>query len=193
MEFFIINSNKLKIKMTSDDMKKYGISPTDSGRDSPRIRRAFWSVLDEAREACGFTASGEKLLLQLYPSDGGGELFVTKLTKIGGSREQSLMHSESVAMLQSRPTVYRFSSFSRLVCAAKRVPTEAKNAASEAYLSDDGAYYLVLEERSLRGAPSEVSLIGEFASEVPYILLPYIREHSTVIVENSALNLLSEL
>ena len=76
MEFLVVSKSKLKIMMSRDDMKKYGIDGEDIDYDNPKIRRSFWKILDEAKERCGFEASGDKVLIQYYPSKDGGEIFV---------------------------------------------------------------------------------------------------------------------
>ena len=193
MEFLIINENKLKITLTPEEMTEYNIDPNDSDYENPKTRRAFWRILDVARERCGFKMSGDKLLIQFYPAAAGGEIFVTKLGKIASGAERTISKSGNVAMLSSRHAIYRFSDFSSLLTVARALSDEAKERQSKLYFSEDGNYYLFMEERNTSGFFSELTILGEFASEVPGNLEPYITEHSEAVAEQNALLLLSEL
>ena len=193
MEFLIINENKLKITLTPEEMTEYNIDASDSDCENPKTRRAFWRILDVARERCGFKMSGDKLLIQFYPAAAGGEIFVTKLGKIASGAERTISKSGNVAMLSSRHAIYRFSDFSSLLTVARALSDEAKERQSKLYFSEDGNYYLFMEERNTSGFFSELTILGEFASEVPGNLEPYIKEHSEAVAEQNALLLLSEL
>ncbi len=179
--------------LTPEDMTEYNIDPDDSDYENPKIRRAFWRILDVARESCGFRISGDKLLIQFYPAAGGGEIFVTKLGRIASGAERTISKSGNVAMLTSRHAIYRFSDFSSLLTVARALSDEAKSRQSRLYFAEDGNYYLFMEERSTSGILSELTLLGDFASEVPGNLEPYIVEHSEAVAEENALSLLSEL
>ena len=193
MEFLIINDNKLKITLSPEDIAEYNIDPDDSDYENPKTRRAFWRILDVARERCGFKISGDKLLIQFYPAAGGGEIFVTKLGRVALGAERTISKSGNVAMLSSRHAIYRFSDFSSLLTVARSLSEEAKKRQSRLYFAEDGNYYLFMEERNTSGILSELTIIGDFASEVPGTLGPYIAEHSETVAEENALELLSEL
>ncbi len=194
MEFLVVNSNKLKIMMNKDDMLRYGIDPNDADYDNNKTRSAFWRVLDTACAECGFSVNGDKLLIQFYPSGDGSELFVTKLGRIGSAAERSIARSQNVAMLTSRNAVYRFLGIEELIKLSRTLSEEAKGAKSNLYFSDDGAFYLTVEERGAYGALGELERIGEFGASLPYTIEPYIIEHSNKISQDgNALFLLSEL
>ena len=193
MEFLIVSSSKLKIMMSREGMEKFGISDSDEDYSSPEVRRALWKILDTARDECGFDVSGDKILIQFYPTKDGCEIFVTKLGKIGASAERSITKSQNVAMLSSKPSIYKFPNLEALISASKNVLCETLSRAVRLYASDDGEYYLMLEERNSPPAPSELLVFGEFAKEVPKSLEPYIIEHSEHVASVSSLSVLAEL
>ena len=81
LELILINSSKLKIMMTSEDMKQYDLKCENIDYDNTETRRAFWSILDEAKQRTGFDAASDKVFVQLYPSKCGGcEMYITKLS-----------------------------------------------------------------------------------------------------------------
>ena len=180
MEFLVVSDSKLKIMMNRDEMKKYNIDGEDIDYDDPRTRRSFWRILDVAREKCGFEASGDKVLIQFYPSKDGSEIFVTKLGIISSVAERSIMKSSKVAMLEARIAIYRFESKDALLGVIKcNGLCENKNA-TRAFVDSRGIYYMITEERtgSRRGELREIS---EFGTELPANLSGYIAEHAEEI------------
>ena len=80
MELIVIDETKLKIMLTPPDMRHYDLHAERMTTANAATRNAFRHIFDDARERIGFDTSGERLLVQLYTSRGGGcEIFVTKL------------------------------------------------------------------------------------------------------------------
>ena len=80
MELIVISNSKLKIMLTSEDMREYSLDCNTLDYENTETRRAFWSILDEAKQRTGFDAASEKVFVQVYPSKKGGcEMYVTKL------------------------------------------------------------------------------------------------------------------
>jgi hypothetical protein len=108
VEFLLIGDMKLKIVMSESDMQAYKL---DRGRDysSPAYRRAFWRVLEKAKEEVGFDPDGDKVLIQFYPMrQGGCEVFVTKLGALSKDSVRSVTHSDNVDLLSHSKSFYCF-------------------------------------------------------------------------------------
>ena len=71
MELILISDSKLKIMLTRDDMQQYALNCDTIDYDNTETRRAFWSILDEAKHRTGFDAAAERVFIQLYPSKEG--------------------------------------------------------------------------------------------------------------------------
>ena len=182
MDFLVVSDSKLKIMMSREDMKKYEIDSDNIDYDDPKVRRTFWRILDAAREACGFEASGDKVLIQFYPSKEGSEIFVTKLGLIPSGAEKTIAKSSKVAMLTTKRSIYKFSTFSSLVSAAKIIDTVACERQPRAYFDERGFYYLVAEERrGYNERAADISAISEYGRQIPENLAAYISEHSNEI------------
>ena len=190
MDYLVINENKLKIMLTPKDVCDYGIECEKSDYSKPETRKAFWRVLDKAREECGFKVSGEKLLIQYYPSKSGAEIFVTKLGKISVGVEKSITSSDSIAMLSSKNMIYRFSSLEELERLCRETVKKGADCGADVYYSEDGSYYLFFEERCDFGVLSPFSIASEFAEEVPQNMESYIKEHSEALIVGKAFSLL---
>ena len=92
MELIMISNSKLKIMLTSEDMKEYSLDCNTLSYENTETRRAFWSILDEAKHRTGFDAASERVFVQVYPSKKGGcEMYVTKLGVFSGKKQ---VHNE---------------------------------------------------------------------------------------------------
>ena len=192
MEFLIISENKMKIMLSSEEVVQYGIEAEKSDYRDPAVRKAFWKILDRARDECGFKVTGDKLLIQYYPSKSGSEIFVTKLGKLSLGVERSISGADSIAMLSSRNMIYRFENFEDLSRLAREINRLASDAAADVYFSEDGCYYLFFEERSDFRSLSPFSIVSEFADEIPQTMEIYIKEHSEPVAIGDAFSRLAE-
>lgn len=175
MEYLVINESKLKIIMTGEDAKRYGLNTLGADYDSPEARRRFWRVLDDAALAVGFSSKGDKVLIQYYPSrDGGCEIFVTKLGALSTSASRAVAGAENVTTISLLPDIFRFESMGDLLIAlrllsAKRDPT------AEVWQGDGGAHLLLIEEKEIDERARAV--LSEYSVHLSRDILPFIREH----------------
>lgn len=179
MDFLVVSESKLKIMLTREDMKKYGIDSVDVDYDDPKTRRRFWKILDDAKEKCGFDVAGDKVLIQFYPAKEGSEIFVTKLGVLPVGAERAISKSSKVAMLSTRRCIYKFESLDAMICAAKIIGDGSSDRRPRAFIGDNGAYYIVADERggaSERGC--DFSYITEYGKEIPSNVGAYIAEHA---------------
>ena len=181
MDFLVVNDSKLKIMMNRDDMKEYGIDGDDIDYENPRIRRAFWRILDVAREECGFDSSGDKILIQYYPAKDGCEIFITKLGLISQGAERTIAKSGKVAMLETKKRVYKFQNLSSLVGAVRIIKMEECEGLPRAFVDECGSYYILTEERISANKAKEISYLTEYGTQVPSIISSYILEHAREI------------
>ena len=83
MELIPVNSQKLKIILTKDDMASFDITNQDLDYSSAKTRKALGNILEKAKAEAGFEAGHDKLYIQVFLSlDGGCEMFFTKRTKL---------------------------------------------------------------------------------------------------------------
>ncbi len=215
MELIRINDNKLKIMLTSHDMKNYALDAQTLSCGTEETRRAFRSILHDAGVGSGFEEGKDKIYVQYYPSrEGGCEMFVTKLALVGNDTPKS--HSETAAKPSAAlianvkeqaapPSVlaYRFGTLPLLLHACRHVgkviaPTRNKST-SAAYRDDCGKFYLTLDPASLSYRSDDeyttlTHLLGEFGTACPgRDLRSYIAEHATPLCRTHAIETLGEL
>lgn len=191
MEFLVVNKTKLKAILDKEDMEKYNLDPECEGGGGAKARRAFREILAKAEEEVGFGTGRDKVLIQLYPSrDGGGEIFVTKLTAAGKQNLKAIADSDNVMMLATVKRLYKFDNLEDLILGAKCVKDE--DIKSDVYYLQ-GAYFLAAEGRCEHSRFTEISRLSEFAERLPEKLIPYITEQGKLISEGAALEAFSRL
>lgn len=194
MELILINEKKLKIMLTPEDMREYEIDCDSVDYARTETRRAFWSILDEAKHRTGFDAASERVYIQLYPSrEGGCEMYVTKVGLIAAPGGESAGQG-MLRVAPERRLAYSFDGLETLLraCRQLRGITEAQNSA--AFIDADGKCYLCFS--GVRGfcIPDSFGVLGEFGeSEDPDGMLGYLGEHCKCICNTDAVNTLGAL
>ncbi len=83
MELIKVNTAKLKVILTPNDIQELDIDSNSFDSSSHLSQKAFRNILLKAKEKVGFDAYGCKLYADYFPSrDGGGELYLTRKAKI---------------------------------------------------------------------------------------------------------------
>ncbi len=197
MELILINASKLKIMLTDTDMEKYDLKAETVDYDNTATRRAFWSILDDAKTETGFDAASDRLFIQMYPSrDGGCEMFVTKL----GAAEINIpdkKRGRSGIKWEEKPKerlfVYSFECLNFLMRVCKRLWLLGRRGRSCAYVEDSGKCYLFLWEKGT-DCPRTHTFIHEYGnSEHAETMLLYIKEHAAPLCEERAVETLGAL
>lgn len=209
MELILINSSKLKIMLTGDEMKKYDLDTDMIDYDTTATRKAFWSILDDARSETGFDAASDRVFIQLYPSKKGGcEMYVTKLgescalprtgrTPSGTSRGSlQIIPADRRSGGRGRLGAYAFETLEALLCVCRLLLARNWDGESRAYKDRHGKFFLLLAEPDMGGyAPlDELSFISEYGtSENAERLRLYISEHATCLCAADAVGKLGVL
>ena len=195
MDFLLIGDSKLKITVTSDEIQMYGLSELIGGTNNHATRRNFWKILNKAEAEVGFTPSRDKLLVQLYRTSGGCEIFVTKLGLLSQSSARLVERSDKVTLISRRILAYRFDCPRDLINAARVVKRRlgGEKSQSDAYVSEDGACFLLIEEYEKGDEDSEFLELSEFGNRLTADAIPYIREHMTEIGNKNAVELLASI
>lgn len=192
MEFLLIGESKIKIVLNKEESVEYNLGNGEiSGADS---RRSFWTLINIARERCGFDPAGDKLLIQFYPMKDGTEIFVTKLGILPDSSARLVSRSDKISLLSKKRSIYAFDSLDDLILAAHAVEKIARgiDIESDVYLSND-KYFLSIEEYGKGGETVEFPCILEFATPITAELSAYIIEHSTCLTEGDGIERFSSL
>lgn len=192
MEFLLIGEAKLKIIMSEEESVRYKLGSLGSECNTAEGRRAFWQVLDMAKSEVGFDPAGDKVLIQFYPVKAGGcEVFVTKLGILPGNSARLVSKSDKISMLSRRKSYYSFDGLAELsgaIAALKRTLGNFKPHA-DVYGSENGKYYLSIEEYGKGGESLEFPSILEFGRSVSTDLQLYVNEHFDKLTDGDALEM----
>ena len=175
----------MKVKLSDDEIKKYSLYEIESERVEIGMRKGLWQLMDIAKARHGFSLSGEKLLIQFYKTDLGGELFVTKLSRQSQRAEKLLDGASNITLLKEESLILRFADADSVI-RALLVLGASEPYGAQLYFSDDECYYLVCTVRG--GAFSDIGFLSEFGEQVPEEVFPAILEHSRLLAKNGELS-----
>ena len=102
MELIIINEYKIKIVMTEQDMRDYGLDENEFYCSVTNTRDILEKIIHRSGIRTGFENinKSERLLLQLYPEKSGGcELYVTRLEMELGEEAAVRRDNENKALV----------------------------------------------------------------------------------------------
>lgn len=195
MEFLLIGESKIKIVLNKEEAERYKLDSVAPDVSGPGARRAFWRILDMAREEVGFDPAGDKVLIQVYPLKSGGcEIFVTKLGILSESSARLVSKSDRIAMLSKKRSLYSFDSLDDIISASRAVKNQSGSTSPGSDVYTDGEkYYLAIEEYGKGGEPLEFPCILEFSSALTADLSVYISEHSTCLTDGDGIERFCEL
>lgn len=216
MELIMISSSKLKIMLSADDMQKYSLDADIDYADS-KTRKAFRSILEEARQKTGFDAQSEKIFIQLYPSKKGGcEVYITKIgedseaeecselslklcgektTRRGYERSTGIIPAPKKQAAKERSRAYSFSSSEHMIAVCKRLLAQGWKGQSSAY-SGEGRFYIILKDKGSSEFIflDKLSFIIEYGSPENHdTLMKFLCEHTNCICKVGAVEKLGVL
>ena len=196
MELILIGDTRLKVMLTAEEVRRFALDLCDAEADGVEAKAALRELFCEIRRKSGFDAESERVLVQLYPSKGGGcEIFLTKLGKSGRARAIPERTGEMTAPPELRPVLFCFRGLSELLSVCRQLHRIGYALLSTVYLSDDGCYYLVLQEKPRVGTrPGALSFVEEFGERRGGVTaLTYIKEHGFCIAAGDAVARLAVL
>ena len=192
MDFIRISDSKIKVTLSQKDLDRY-VAEGERG-DPSGSHGTLRAILREIRRETGFDATGERVLMQMFPaSDGGCELFVTRLGKLPDDRVRGQAPLPA-APLPLRSAVFVFEGLSPLLAVCRHLKHIGYPHLSAVYYGDDRLWYLVLQEQIPRDRPSPLSFAEEFGTRRRAgATLAYIKEHGTCISGSDAVAALAPL
>ena len=210
MELILISNSKLKIMLSAEDLKEFGLSADTLDYSNTETKRMFWDVLGRAKKAVGFDTDGHRVLVQLYPSrDGRCELFITRLGAVCQSECKEGAEEETISVItkgnMSKPqkkssslksAVFSFDTMEYMLAVCRRLFALNYTGDSEAYLGDDCRCYLFLSDVE----PPDYILLDEYSFITEYgtpenavALAHFVAEHAKPICAENAVSALSKL
>ncbi len=210
MELLQISDSKLKVMLSGEDLASFDLRAEDLDYSNTETKRMFWDILNRAKQTIGFNTDGARVLVQLYPSRSGEcEIFITKLGSICrtcgesvGTDEiplQPLLHYKPLHHSphgKGKTGAFGFEQMEWMILVCRRLCGIGYSGESEAYIGDNGRYYLFLDGLDPDGyiPLDEYSFIVEYgSSENVEALRGFLGEHGRAICEENAVERLGIL
>ncbi|MBR2972475.1 MAG: adaptor protein MecA [Clostridia bacterium] len=177
MKFLNISDIKLKVTLSPEDCRDYGIDTAKGEISTREVRRAVRVIIERAREECGFSVGSDRILVQTYPLPSGEcELLITRLSAVPHRERAVLTSSDGMSTMEHRRGVYRFSSIDDLRSAVRAAYRE--DAECDLYLDDLGRYYLHVSEHVTDGL-SEFEIFIEYGERLAALPIAVLSEYGT--------------
>ena len=196
MELIVICDTRLKIMLTGEDMAHYDLGDPCKEEVSPHTREALRHILTDARAEIGFDTEGDRLLVQLYASKGGGcEIFVTKLEDTGEARLIKRIQGEVSDVGQKRTVWMRIETLEDLTALCRRLKAGGYRGESCLYISEgrESLWYVSLTVHELWDGTVDHPYLWEYGTEVKEEISLYLAEYGRGICTDNAVERLSEL
>lgn len=211
MELIMVNSLKLKIILTPEDMRELNITNETLDYGLPDTRKAFKSILERAREETGFDIKSDKVYVRIFPSpDGGCEMFLT--------RRSNLMPEPAEEKCTYFKKKYRFSGedgknrkeyiaesteLDNIIELCLRMRSAGFRGKSALYSLGENYYLTVcfpgrmpsfMKDYDIEDDVQKYSFMSEYAylSYAAPLAKAYIEEYADIIIENGAVDRLAE-
>ena len=186
MELIVISDTKLKLILTPQDMRVYGLDFETTDYDSPKNRRSIWRLFDEVKARSGFEVDFDRVLVQVWPSkDGGCEMFISKM---GTPPLKGKVPEGAVKYIKQ---LYAFETLEHLLLVCRALDHMEYKKTSQAWRGDTGKWYLLLEGAEGKATLHPLSFVEEYGSRVSDRQIDMFFEHAKPISTQNAVKILS--
>lgn len=198
MEWIMIDHSKVKLMLDSADMQKYALDNCSLDYEDARCRQAVRAILKHVREQTGFDTTGDRVLVQVFPSrDGGCEMFVTRLSEHLPSSCSTPAAPRQVSMVSLRCVAFRFDNLESMIRAARVLARQGYDRGASAWREEQGTWSLFLQEKvrsGILGRRGDLSYLSEYAAPITgQARIACVLEHAECIIRESAVDVLSAL
>ncbi|MBO7148300.1 MAG: adaptor protein MecA [Clostridia bacterium] len=196
----MINSEKIKIMLTREDMLRYDISMYLSGHTGNAIKEAFAQVLEDVKAQTGFDTLSKRTVLQVYPSrDGGCEMYLTKASSAVSEKKTSEKLTDECKRVPSKTearhfedAVFAFDELCTVLDVCRMLNANGYDRPSSLYVCNE-KYYLILKTQArIKPGYDELIRLSDFAKRLDgRITKAYITEHGEPLALENAVYMLS--
>ncbi len=185
MELMLISRTTLKIVLTDDEMKKYGLYDTDDISGKTQLSR----LLDDIKSRSGFDTANSTVSIELFESIGGGcEMFISK-----ESRKDTPSSLVREAKTESIIT-YKFDAADVLISVSRRINAMQNPPRTRLICDECDNFYLMLTLKDARADKERLIFLDEYGERIfDSSIRLYLDEHGRVICPDNAIEILSEL
>lgn len=199
LELIMINSEKIKIMLTREDMLRYDIRTYMSGHTGSAIKEAFAQVLEDVKAQTGFDTLSKRTVLQVYPSrDGGCEMYLTKASSFSNEKKSDEKLSECkriTAKSEARnfeDAVFAFDELCTVLDVCRMLNANGYDRPSSLYVCNEKYYLFLKTQARINTGYDELIRLSDFAKRIGgRITKAYIIEHGEPLTLENAVYMLS--
>jgi len=196
MEIKLVNENKLKIILTTEDMEALDITCEEMDSDDTGTRRILWDLLDKAKHQTGFDAASDKIFVKAYPDKTGGCLmYVTKGDVNAPSQTthtyEKKYKSKLYTAAKKKRLIFYFDNSETLLMACRQLNTFGYGGKSDIFSDNSGGgYYLYIEDNK----EQVLERISEYGTPINNPFFGFsLFEHTVRILEDDAVKIFSDV
>lgn len=191
MDIHIIGSQKIKVVLSPEDMKRMELTYETLDHDNPKVRLCVLQVLREAKLLTGFQFQDPRILIEAFPDPEKPEGCILYISSISDREKDSDLSFEEVSPVE--PVVFRFEDLEVLIDAASKLFSQYCHRIYKSSLcrvQED--YFLIIYPLDQAESVTVHFLqeYGELAGKGE-LYFAVIKEHGRLLIENNALETIS--
>lgn len=187
-----INDYKVKITISSIDLKKREIDIDDLIYNSPKAQELFWDILYQAYIEQGFEVKDEQLIVEAIPNS--KDSFVITITKYRNKHmlkpgpNKFLKGIDTKRSVKPKEICYCFNNLEDIIQLCKRIINTYRGDSS--VFRHKSTYYIILKPYDTESNSLIEVLSEEYGSKCKTSEI-FLKEYGKTIIENSAVEILA--
>ncbi len=202
-----ISDNKIKVRITNNDLLKRNIDITALNYNSLAAQELFWDMIEQAEIQFGFNTSDAQIVIEAAPeSDGGYVILITKLLDeeddfetIHSYIKERINTKRNLRIRKKRPdskvyptiSLYSFDSFDDLCDLCKTLLNDYTGESTVYKFKE--TYYLMLTLNSFLMNSKILFSLGEYGNKIlnTGFYEGFLNEYGTKLIPHNAVEIIS--
>lgn len=181
-----LNYDKIKIFLTTDDLKDRGLTKEDLWKDSLKVQQLFRDMMDEASVELGFEAHGP-IAVEVYSLHAQGMVVIVShsedTTELDDDFSDEYIEMQ-VKLDENFDVIYEFNTFEDIIQVSNYL--FRKNVQDGMIIFYSEKYYLLLNDDQPFDIDDLVAILAEYGN--PSTLTDHrLKEYGKVIIEKKAI------
>ncbi len=181
-----LNYDKIKIFLTTDDLKDRGLTKEDLWKDSLKVHQLFRDMMNEASEELGFKAHGP-IAVEVYSLHAQGMVVIVTNSQAENEIDEDFSDDYiemQVKLDENFDIIYEYDSFEDIIqCAKYLVHLKINDGMIVNY---NNKYYLLLNDNQDIDIDNLVAILAEYGS--PSTLTVHrLKEYGNIIMKDNAI------
>ncbi|MGN7942771.1 genetic competence negative regulator [Virgibacillus sp. 6R] len=181
-----LNYDKIKIFLTTDDLKDRGLTKEDLWKDSLKVHQLFRDMMNEASEELGFKAHGP-IAVEVYSLHAQGMVVIVTNSQAENEIDEDFSDDYiemQVKLDENFDIIYEYDSFEDIIQCAKYLVHLQINGGM--IVNYNNKYYLLLNDNQDIDIDNLVAILAEYGS--PSTLTVHrLKEYGNIIMKDHAI------